>query len=67
MNNCDNKESPIYRFFKKTILVYLSATFFIGFYIMYFDKLDTNQRRVSVPLLFFVFMVAILTLILPTR
>lgn len=67
MDNCGKEKNYFHTFFTKTLWVYLFAIFFISMYVIYFDKLDTQQRRISVPLLFFVLMIAILTIILPTR
>lgn len=53
--------------FNKKIWVFLVSSFCIMAYAVYFEELDTIQRRVTAPLIVFLFMIGILTFILPSE
>lgn len=53
--------------FNKKLWVFLFSSFSIMAYAIYFEELDTIQRRVTAPLIVFLFMIGILTFILPSK
>lgn len=53
--------------FSKKLWVFLVCSFCITSYAIYFEELDTIQRRVTAPLIVFMFMIGILTFVLPSE